>query len=426
MLDIKLIRERADLVKKNLKKRGNPGYLKWVDNLIEVDKKWRFGLKEIEGLRHKRNILTQEIAVAKKAGGKALDKIKEVKDIPDKIKKLEDMNELHKEKINHYLMRLPNLLHDSVPIGRDENDNKIIRTHGKPPNFKFKPRNHLELLEHLKLIDAGRAARVSGTGFFYFIQELALLDFALMKYAMDFMLKKGYTLVEPPFMLRKKPYEGVTDLDDFESVMYGVEGSDLYLIATSEHPIAAMFQDEVLLKEKLPLKMIGVSPCFRREIGAHGKYTKGLFRMHQFNKIEQFIFSLPEESWKYHEELQRNAEELYKKLGLTYKVANVCTGDIGTVAAKKYDINLWMADKKYREAGSNSNCTDYQARRLNIRFKEKEGQPVKGFVHTLNSTAIATSRVMVAILEQFQQSDGSVKIPGVLVTYMNGIKKLEK
>jgi seryl-tRNA synthetase len=206
--------------------------------------------------------------------------------------------------------------------------------------------------------------------------------------------------------------------------MYKVENEDLYMIATAEHPLAAMFMDEVLLKDELPVKMAGISSCFRKEVGAHGKYTKGLFRMHQFNKVEQFVFCLPEDSWTFHEELQQNAESLYQALGLHYKVVNSCTGDIGTVAAKKYDINVWMADGVYREVGSNSNCTDYQARRLNVRYREKEGQAPKGFVHTLNNTAIATSRTMLAVLEQFQQRDGSVAIPDVLSKYMNGLKRV--
>jgi len=227
-------------------------------------------------------------------------------------------------------------------------------------------------------------------------------------------------------MLRKKPYLGVTDLESFDEQLYKIQNEDLYLIATSEHPMAAMFMDEVIDKNKLPIKLCGVSPCFRKEIGTHGKYTKGLFRMHQFNKIEQFIFCHPDDSWKLHEELQKNTEDLYQSLGLAYRVVNVCTGDMGIIAAKKYDTEIWMADGKFRESGSNSNCTGYQARRLNIKFKEKEGQASVDFVHTLNNTAIATSRTMIGILEQFQQKDGSVIIPKPLRIFMNGIEKIEK
>jgi len=226
-------------------------------------------------------------------------------------------------------------------------------------------------------------------------------------------------------MIRRAAYEGVTDLADFESVMYKVEDEDLYLIATSEHAMAAMLQDETLLAESLPIRLCGVSPCFRREVGAHGKYTKGLFRVHQFHKVEQFIFSLPEQSWELHEELQRNCEELYQGLGLHYRVVNVCTGDIGIIAAKKYDTEVWMADGEFREIGSNSNCTDYQARRLNVKYRLKEGAPPEGFVHTLNNTAMATSRTMIAVIEQYQREDGTVRVPEALQPYMNGLKVID-
>ncbi len=426
MLDIKLIRERPEVVRENLIKRNEKEKLEWIDKIIEYDKKWRESLQKLESLRHRRNIITEKIAKFKKEGKDTSSLIKEVKSIPEKIKDLEEKTQKYREMIDFYLKNLPNLLHESVPLGKDENDNIEIRRWGRPPKFDFKPKNHLEIAEGLGLIDAERAAKVSGSKFFYIKGELVLLDIAIQKYAIDFLIKKGFTPVEPPFMLRRKPYEGVTDLKDFENVMYKIENEDLYLIATSEHPIAAMFMNEVLEKDKLPLKFCGVSPCFRKEAGSHGKYTKGLFRMHQFNKIEQFVFCLPEESWKIHEELQKNSEELYQGLGLHYRVVNVCTGDIGPIAAKKYDIEVWMADGKFRESGSNSNCTDYQARRLNIRYREKEGLPPAGFVHTLNNTALATSRIMVAILEQYQQEDGSVVIPKVLRPYMNGMDVISK
>jgi seryl-tRNA synthetase len=225
--------------------------------------------------------------------------------------------------------------------------------------------------------------------------------------------------------MRRKPYEGVVALSDFEDVLYKVQDEDLYLIATSEHPMAAMFMDEVLKAEDLPLKLVGVSANFRKEAGAHGKDTRGIFRTHQFNKVEQFVFSRPEDSWTIHEELIRNAEELVQKLGLAYRVVNVCTGDMGTVAAKRYDIEAWMpAQNAYREVISCSNDTDYQARRLNIRYREKEGASPKGFVHTLNSTALATGRTIVAIIENYQQKDGSVVVPEALRKYMGGIKKI--
>ena len=425
-MDIKLIRENPDLVRRNLERRQDPEKTRLLEEVIEYDRVWRSLTTKVNELRRRRNLISAEVARLKKEGRDASEKIREGERVQREIKKVEAERERYARLVRNGLMRLPNLLHESVPFGRDERDNVEIRRWGEPPKFNFKPKSHLEIALDLGLIDAERAAKVAGAGFFYLRDELVLLDYAIMRFAMDFLTKRGYRLVEPPFMIKRRPYEGVTALEDFEDVLYKIEGEDLYLIATSEHPMAAMFMDEVVNKDDLPIKLVGVSPCFRKEVGTHGKYTKGLFRMHQFNKVEQFIFCLPEDSWKFHEELQRNSEEMYQALGLHYRVVNVCTGDIGTIAAKKYDIEVWMADGVYREIGSNSNCTDYQARRLNIRYREKEGQPPKGYVHTLNNTALATSRTMMAILEQYQQEDGSVIIPKVLRPYMNGLKKIEK
>jgi len=425
MLDIKLIREHPEVVRDNLEKRGAVEKLKMLDDLIEYDKKWRQLLTEVNKLRHRRKMITAEIASLKKKGKDVSKKLEQARKIPERIERLEKQVKKYKERADRILLGLPNILHESVPVGRDESENVVVKTWGEPSKFDFEPKNHLEIALNLDLIDAERAAKVAGHGFYYLKGEMALLDYAILNYTIDFMMKSGYLLIEPPFMMRKKPYLGVTDLESFEDQLYKIEKEDLYLIATSEHPMAAIFMDEVINKEKLPIKLVGVSPCFRKEVGAHGKYTKGLFRMHQFNKVEQFIFCLPEDSWKFHEELQRNAENLCKSLGLHFRVVNVCTGDIGMIPAKKYDIEVWMSDGEYREVGSNSNCTDYQARRLNIRFREKEGQAPAGFVYTLNNTALATSRTMMAILEQFQQKDGSVIIPKVLRPFMGGIEKME-
>jgi len=426
MLDIKLIREHPEIVKNNLEKRRELDKIKWVEELLIYDKKRRELIEQVNELRRKRNLITVEITKLKKENKDVSKKLKEVKEIPDRIKKLEDDLKKYEEKITEYLMKLPNILHESVPYGKDEKDNVVIRTWGKKPEFDFEPKNHLEILQNLGLIDVDRAAKVAGHGFFYMKEDLVLLDQAIQKFAIDFLRKRGYVLIQPPYMLKRKAYLGVTDLEAFNDVLYKIEDEDLHLIATAEHPIAAMFMDEILDKKDLPMKFVGVSPCFRKEVGAHGKYTKGLFRMHQFHKVEQFIFCLPEDSWKLHEELQKNSEELYQALGLHYRIVNVCTGDIGSIAAKKYDTEVWMADGEFREVGSNSNCTDYQARRLNIRYREKEGQAVAGFVHTLNNTALATSRTMIAIIEQNQQKDGSVIIPKPLRPYMNGIENLKR
>ncbi|MEM2643517.1 MAG: serine--tRNA ligase [Candidatus Bathyarchaeia archaeon] len=426
MIDVKLIRENPDLVRENIKRRNDPEKLRILEEFIEADKRWRALQTELNNLRRRRNELSLTIAQIKKRREDESQLLIEAERLQNEIKRVESEAEEYRRKSMSLLMRIPNLLHESVPYGRDENDNVEIRRWGSPPKFDFPPKSHIEIAKDLGLVDEERANKVAGSGFFYFKEELVLLDLAIQRFAIDFLRKRGYILIEPPFMLRRKPYEGVVDLADFETVMYKIEGEDLYLIATSEHPIAAMYMDETLDKSELPLKFVGMSTNFRKEVGAHGKYTKGFFRMHQFNKIEQFVFCLPEQSWEIHEELQRNCEEMYQMLGLHYRVVNVCTGDIGTVAAKKYDTEVWMVDGKFREIGSNSNCTDYQARRLNIKYREGPGKPPKGFVHTLNSTALATSRTMMAILEHYQQKDGSVIIPEVLRPYMNWIERLER
>jgi seryl-tRNA synthetase len=426
MLDIKLIRENPDVVRRNLEKRGDSEKLRLLDDLIRLDKEWRELLTKANELRHRRRMVTEEIARFKKEGGDAAQRVKDAKSIPGEIAKLEAQVEECRERVDAVLLRLPNLLDDSVPVGKDESANEVVRFVGVPPRFGFEPRNHLEIAEGLGLIDAERAAKVAGRGFYYLKGALVLLDFAVTAYAVDFLIKRGFELVEPPFVMRKKPYVGATDLEMFEDQLYKVEGEDLYLVATAEHPLAAFFMDEVVEQKDLPIRLVGFSTNFRREVGAHGKYTKGLFRMHQFNKVEQFVFCLPQDSWGFHEELQKNAEDLYAGLGLHCRTVNVCTGDIGNLAAKRYDVEVWMADGVFREIGSNSNCTDYQARRLNIRYREKEGMAPAGFLHTVNNTALATSRTMLAILEQCQQRDGSVLVPEALRPYMHGLERIIK
>lgn len=425
MIDVRLIRENPEFVRENLRRRNDPEVLKLLDEFIEYDKRWRLAQTRINELRRRRNKLSREIARMKKQDQDATRTLEEAEKIQEETGKLKVQVGEYRDKSIGILMRIPNLLHEAVPYGRDDTENVEIRRWAAPPKFDFEPKNHLEVALDLGLIDEERASKVAGTGFYYLREELALLDLAIQRFAIDFLRERGYILIEPPFMLRRKPYEGVTDLSDFETVMYKIENEDLYLIATSEHPLAAMFMNETLNRDDLPIKLTGISTNFRKEIGTHGKYTKGLFRVHQFNKVEQFIFCLAEQSWKLHEELQLNSEQLYQKLGLHYRVVNVCTGDIGIVPARKYDIEVWMVDGRFREIGSNSNCTDYQARRLNVKFREGLGKPPKGFVHTLNNTALATSRTMMAILEHFQQKDGSVIVPPVLRPYMNGIERLK-
>jgi len=424
MLDIKLLRENPELVRANLKRRGDPQHLQLLDGLVEHDTLWRRSLTKLNEFRHEKNVLAPEIARLMKEKKDAEAQISLVRELSEKIEGLEREVAVHADQTRNALLTLPNLLHDSVPFGEDDRDNVVVKVVGEPPTFDFEAKNHLDIALNLDMIDMERAAKTAGHGFVYLKGGLARLDYAVLTYTMDFLMKRGYLLIEPPYMMRRKPYLGVTDLDFFGDQLYKIEDDDLYLIATSEHPMAAFYMDEVINQSELPIKFAGVSTNFRKEVGAHGKYTRGLFRMHQFNKVEQFIFCLPEDSWTLHEELEENSEALYRSLGLCFRVVNVCTGDIGSIAAKKYDIEVWMADGEYREVGSNSNCTDYQARRLNVRYRVKEGQAPEGFVHTLNNTAIATSRTLIAILEQYQQKDGSVLIPTPLQPYMGGLKRL--
>jgi seryl-tRNA synthetase len=424
MLDIKLLRENPELVRTNLKRRGFPQHLQLLDRLVEHDTLWRQSLTKLNEFRHQKNVLAPEIARLKKEKKDAEEQIRLVRELSETIERLEREVAVHADQTRNALLTLPNLLHDSVPFGEDDRDNVVVKVIGEPPTFDFDAKNHLDIALNLDLIDTERAAKTAGHGFVYLKGGLARLDYAVLTYTMDFLMKRGYLLIEPPYMMRRKPYLGVTDLDFFGDQLYKIEDDDLYLIATSEHPMAAFYMDEVINQSELPIKFAGISTNFRKEGGTHGKYTRGLFRTHQFNKVEQFIFCLPEDSWSLHEELEENSEALYRSLGLCFRVVNVCTGDIGSIAAKKYDIEVWMADGEYREAGSNSNCTDYQARRLNVRYRVKEGQAPAGFVHTLNNTAIATSRTLIAILEQYQQKDGSVLIPTPLQPYMGGLKRL--
>ena len=448
MLSLKFVRENPDAVRADLRKRQDKEKLTWVDDVLNLDEEWRQLLQDSEKLRHKRNELTNEVRKLKKEGKKANAVLKEVKKIPNRIAKIEEEQNNIKKDIDYKLMRIPNILHESVVPGTSEEDNVKVREWGKLKKHDFEAKSHVDIMEQLGLCETERAGKISGSRFYFLKQDLVKLDLALQMFALDMMIKKGYTPIMPPAMLRKKAYEGVTDLADFESMMYRIESRDeesqkeedtLYLIATSEHPVAAMYMNEIFEEKQLPIKYVGVSPCYRREAGSHGKDTKGIFRVHQFNKVEQFVFCKEEESWKYFDELIKNSEEIYKKLELPYRVMNICTAEIGSVAAKKVDLEVWMpAQQKYREVVSCSNCTAYQSTRLGIRYrttekvKEKtktgekeEIRQVNRPVHTINSTAIATTRTIVAILENFQQKDGSVVIPKALVPYMGGQKRIE-
>ena len=422
MLPIKLVKENPELVKADLRKRGQTDKLGWVDEVLIFDKEYWELKKTSDELRHKKNVLTREVSELKKAGKGAAAQIAEAQQLPEKIREADARLEQLETELRYRLMRLPNILHKDVPVGKDSSDNVELRRWDEPKEFDFELKVHGELAEEAGLADFGKAAEVSGSGFVYLKGELAMLDLALQRFAIDHLVGLGFTLVEPPLMLRREPYEGVTDFAYFKDVLYKIEGEDLFLIATSEHPLVAMHMNDTIEEKDLPLRYVGLSTCFRKEIGSHGVDTRGLFRMHQFNKVEQVVICRPEDSEQLHEEVQQNSEKLFQKLGIPYRVVSICTGDIGDVASKKYDIEAWFPrEKAYKEVTSASNCTFYQAARLNIRHRKGDE---KEHVHTLNNTGIATSRAMRAILENCQNEDGTVDVPKVLQPYMNGLRKI--
>lgn len=425
MLDMKFVRENPQVVKQNLERRGDEAKIPWVDELLENDRRWRSLRTEADTLRSKRNKLTEQIAQARRQGQDTTQLVKEAEQIPDKIKTLEKESADLDSKVANTLMQLPNLIHESVPVGKDENDNVEVRKWGKPPEFNFKPKDHIDLTTQLGLVDLERGAKVAGARFYYLRGDLVKLNHALIRLALDFCEMKGYKLAQPPYLLKREAVGGAVALSDFEDVIYKIEGEDLYLLATSEHALLAQHMDEILDGKNLPLRYGGVSPCFRKEAGAHGKDTKGIFRVHQFEKVEQFVFCKPEQSWDEHEKLIANAEEFFQMLKIPYRVVNVCTGDLGTVAAKKYDLDAWLPGQgNYRELVSCSNCTTYQAVRSKVKFRDRPDEPTK-WVHTLNSTLVATERTLVAILENYQTIDGSITIPETLQVYMGGATKIK-
>ncbi|MEM5830351.1 MAG: serine--tRNA ligase, partial [Candidatus Aenigmatarchaeota archaeon] len=389
---------------------------------------WRKAIKEINNLRKERNRLSEEYAKTRD------EKIKEqAEKINEKIKFLEEIEKKLLEERDEILKSLPNLIHESVPIGRDDSENVPIKYVGIPkvqkskekefkekfPNLEYRVVNyeipvHADLMEN-KVIDTLRAAKVSGSRFYYLKNQLVILNLALIRYGIDFLIEKGFTILQTPFLVREFVMEGATQKKLYKEDSYKIEGEDLWLIPTSEFSILGYHANEILDEKDLPLKYAGLSSCFRKEAGAHGKDTKGIFRVHQFEKVEQFIFCKPEESWEMHEYLIQNAEEFYQSLEIPYRIVNICSGDLGPIAAKKYDLEGWFpGQNNYRELVSCSNCLDYQARRVNVRFRRKDGK--LEFVHTLNSTLVATERTICAIFENFFDGE-KVEIPKVLRKY---------
>jgi seryl-tRNA synthetase len=421
MLDPKIIKENPQIIRDMLKARNVDFDL---DGLIESDQKRRELIIKTDELRKKKNQVGIQISQKKKAGENTTQILSEMLQVSDELAKLESEQESIENTYSRLALTIPNLVDESVPVGVDENANKEIRKWGTIPSFDFKINDHIDISENLDLVDLERAAKVAGARFYYLKNDLVRLNQSLIHYGLDFLAKKEYSLIQPPYMINRESMEGAVIADDFEEVIYKIDDEDLYMIGTSEHAMAAMHSKEIIEGKDLPLRYAGISPCFRKEAGAHGRDQKGIFRVHQFDKIEQFIFSRPEDSRNEHEKMLAVSEEFYQNLGIPYRVMLLSTGDMGKVSAKTYDIEAWMAGQSaYREIVSCSNCLDYQARRLKIRYRDKTNEDTQ-YLHTLNSTLIATTRILVSIMENFQTKDGHIRIPHVLQSYMGNQKEI--
>jgi len=414
MLDPKIIRDEPEKIKEMLKDRAVEFDL---EKMLELNKVRKDMMQQTDELKQKRNQMSMKIATEKKAGNDASELLQEMSQISSKLDDMENQRKTIEEDYHKLSFSIPNMIHDSVPKGPDESFNKQVRTWGDVPKFDFEVKDHIDLGLGLDIVDLERASKTAGARFYYLKGGLVKLGQALTAFALDFVSKRDYNLIQPPYMINRQSMEGAVIADDFEEVIYKVQDEDLFLIGTSEHAIASMHYDEILEGANIPLRYASVSPCFRKEAGAHGKDQKGIFRVHQFEKIEQFIFCRPEESWDEHEKMIKNTEEFYQELEIPYRLMLLSSGDMGKVSAKTYDIEAWMSGQNaYREIVSCSNCLDYQSRRLKIRFREKSNEDTK-YIHTLNSTLVAIERTMVAILENNQTKDGHVEIPKVLQKY---------
>ncbi len=423
MLDIELFRTNLEKIIKSEKKRfKDPSNARKV---LEYDEKWREVLQTLQDLRKQRNDLSIQIGTFKKSGdNKKAEKARfKSKEIKDRIDKLEKKKVEFFDQRENYRYIVGNILHDSVPIGETEEDNEIVITVGKLPKFDFKPLSHVNLITKIDGADTKKASEIAGSRFYFLKGDLVSLNLALIKFALDKLINKDYIPMWPPFFIKYEVIKAAAELADFEEQLYKIQDEDLFMIATAEQTLAAYHYDEIIDPERLPLKYAGVSSCFRREAGSHGKDTLGIFRVHQFEKVEQFIFCKPEHSWKLYEELIENVKEIFQDLKIPYRIVNIASGELNDNPAKKYDLEAWFpASETYRELVSCSNCTDYQARKLKIRMGKVGSQQAKEILHTLNSTAIATTRTICCILENFQNKDHSVSIPEVLQKDMNGKK----
>ena len=420
MLDIKLFRKNPDLIRKSEKKRFRD--TENVEKVIEYDTLWRNGLKKLNELRAERNKMSKSFNEARKQGKDELKILQiKAKEVSGEIVQLEPKIAEFIEKRDEYRYKIGNIVDEDVPISENEEDNLLISEEGLIPSFNFTPSNHVDLIEGIDGAEFKKAAEISGSRFYYLKADMVYLNMALLKFAVDILSEKGYTPFQTPFFIKHDVIKETAELADFEETLYKIDGEDLFLIATSEQTLAALHRGEIIDEKTLPRKYCGISSCFRKEAGSHGRDTLGIFRVHQFEKIEQFIFCNEEDSKDLHQNILENAELIYKKLELPYRIVSIVSAELNDNASKKYDIEGWFpGSKTYRELVSCTNCKDYQARKLNARYGIQGDSDSLKMCHTLNSTAIATERAICCILENYQQEDGTIRIPEVLIPYMNG------
>ena len=426
MLDIKFVRENPEIVKQNIRNKFQDKKLPLVDEVLELDKRNREIKQEVEALRAERNKLSKEIGGLMKQGKKeeAEEVKRQVAASADRINELSAEEAEVEEKLKTNMMVIPNIIDPSVPIGKDDSENVEIERFGEPVVPDFEIPYHTEIMESFNGIDLDSARKVAGNGFYYLMGDIARLHSAVIAYARDFMINRGFTYCVPPFMIRSNVVTGVMSFDEMDAMMYKIEGEDLYLIGTSEHSMIGKFIDTIIPEEELPKTLTSYSPCFRKEKGAHGIEERGVYRIHQFEKQEMIVVCKPEESKMWYEKLWKNTVDLFRSMDIPVRTLECCSGDLADLKVKSVDVEAWSPrQKKYFEVGSCSNLGDAQARRLKIRINGENG---KYFAHTLNNTVVAPPRMLIAFLENNLQADGSVKIPEVLQPYMGGMKVIEK
>ena len=424
MIDIKFLRENPDVVKENIKKKFQEHKLHLVDEVIELDQKNRTVKLNGDDLRSQRNSLSQQIGNLMKNGKRdeAEEVKKQVQEINNKLEENEKLEEQYAQEIKDKMMKIPNIIHESVPLGEDDSKNVEIQRYGEPvvPNYEIP--YHSDIMERLNGLDLDSARRVAGNGFYYLMGDVARLHSAILTYARDFMINKGFTYCIPPYMIRSNVVTGVMSFEEMDAMMYKIEGEDLYLIGTSEHSMIGKFKDQILQKQEMPYTMTSYSPCFRKEKGAHGIEERGVYRIHQFEKQEMIVVCEPEDSWNWYEKLWSYTVELFRTMDIPVRTLECCSGDLADLKAKSCDVEAWSPrQQKYFEVGSCSNLTDAQSRRLGIRIKGEKGNY---YAHTLNNTVVAPPRMLIAFLENNYNEDGSINIPEVLRPYMGGIDKL--